>query len=244
MLVLIIGENGSGKSFFLTLMALSVLDKNILANFTIKHPNFQYLQFDDFLNIDDNTDVFIDEAYTWLENRRSNKASNVYISEIKEQKRKTNSTWYVSEQRPHLLDKRFEQFPNVLVECKTRYPIGKSKDDFLYKLTFEENPIPIYKRFPYKEAKLYFQYFDTKEKVEPENKQLLEFYMIKDNPDKLFKKVLSLAKVIENNGLESYKFTHPTMKWKLLEKGIILNYEPYLYLYFKNKYDKLKKEEK
>jgi len=245
MLVLIIGENGSGKTFFMVIMALSVVDKNILANFKIKHPHFRFLEFDDFLNIKDNTDVFIDEAYTWLENRRSNKASNVYISEMKEQKRKTRSTWYVSEQRPNLLDKRFEQFSNVIVECKTRYPIGNSKDDFIYKISFDNLKYPIYKRFPYEQAKQYFHYFDTEEKVPPENKQLLEYNIIKNNPDKLFSKVINLAKIIEKqqNG-KTKAFTHPELKWICLQNKIILQYEPYLYLYFHDKIEKLKNNEK
>lgn len=234
MLVLIIGENGSGKTFFMTICALSQPDKNILANFTIKHPKFKLLEFDNFLNIETNTDVFIDEAYTWLENRRSSKATNVYISEIKEQKRKSDSTWYVSEQRPNMIDKRFENYPNVLVECKPRFPIGHSLDDFVYKITYESPQQVVYKRFPYVEARNYFKFFNTNQKVEPENKQKIEFEIIKQNPDKLMSKVLELVNIIEKDGSIT-EYTHPSLKWCCLKNNIILDYEPFLYLYFKNK---------
>jgi len=246
MLVLIIGENGSGKTFIMTIFALSVLWKNILANYTINHPHFRFLELDDFLHIDDNTDVFIDEAYTWLENRRSSKATNVFITEIKEQKRKTHSTWYVSEQREKMIDLRFERFYNVLIECKTRYPIGNSTQDFLYKITYEDRKYPVYKRFKYESAKKYFNYFDTYEKVPPQNKQLLEYHMIKENPDKLFNKVIEIAKIIEKsfNGNFPHRITHPQMKWICLQNKIILQYEEYLYLYFQNKIEKLKNNEK
>lgn len=234
MLVLIIGENGSGKSFFMVLMALSELKKNILSNFWIKHPHFRYLEFEDFFNIDDDTDVFIDEAYTWLENRRSNKDTNVYISHMKEQKRKTLSTWYVSEQRWNLIDKRFELNPNLIVECKTRYPINYSTEDFHYKLTYEDLPYPIYKTITYEDAYPFFQYFNTKEKVEPENKQKLEFNIIQHKPKKLMNKVLELVKIIEKDD-SILKYTHDSLRWACLKNNIITDYEPFLYLYFQNK---------
>lgn len=241
MLILIIGENGSGKTLFMVLMALSELHKKILANFYIKHPKFKYLEFDDFLNIDDFTNVYIDEAYTWLENRRSMKASNVYISNIKEQKRKTKSTWYVSEQRPEMIDKRFENFANVLVQCKTRYPIGNSKDDFNYKIIYEHPYQVIYKTLLYRDAKEYFDYFNTYEKVEPENKQKIEFEIIKQKPNKLMKKVMELVKIIEKDGSIKPPFTHNLLKWACMKNDIILDYEPFLYLYFDEKI-KLKKK--
>lgn len=234
MLVLIIGENGSGKTFFMVICALSVLSKNIYANFRIEHPNYHYLEIDDFLKIPPNTDVFIDEAYTWLESRRSSKYTNVYISEIKEQKRKTDSTWYITEQRERMIDKRFENYWNVLIECKPRFPIGHSTEDFHYKITFDYPREVVYKSYPYIDAIKYFNYFNTNEKVEPENRQKLEYEMIKSKPKKLIKKVNELAKIIEkNNPMDNY--THPFLKWACLENHIITDYEPWLYLYFKKK---------
>ena len=242
MLVLIIGENGSGKTFIMTVFALSQLKKIPLANFWIKHPLYQLLEFDDFLNIPNNTDVYIDEAYTWLENRRSSKASNVYISEIKEQKRKTNSTWYVSEQRINMIDKRFENHYNVLIECKPRFPIGTSRDDFIYKITYEY-PFQIrYMKFTYNDAIKYFSYFDTNQKVEPENRQKIEYNIIRQNPDKIMEKLLQLVKIIEKED-SIVKYTHPSLKWACLRNNIILEYEPFLYLYFQNKIKKQKLKE-
>lgn len=234
MLVLIIGENGSGKNFIMTIFALSELDKNALSNFWINHPKYMILEIDDFLNIPINTNVFIDEAYTWLENRRSSKFSNVFISEIKEQKRKTNSVWYISEAREKMIDKRFEDYWNVLIECKTRLPIGHSTDDFHYKITFDYPRQVVYKTFLYEDAKQYFSYFNTYQKVEPENKQKIEYEMIKTKPEKLIKKVHELAKIIEtNNPMDNY--THPFLKWACLKNNIIPDYEQWLYIYFKQK---------
>jgi len=238
MLVLIIGENGSGKTLIMVLLALSVLDKNILANFFIKHPNYQKLHLHDFLNIKEGTDVFIDEAYNWLEKRRSSKGTNIYISQIKEQKRKTNSTWYVSEQRERLIDFRFEEHANIVIECKTRYPIGySSTEDFHYKISYEDLSYPVYKTLSYKDAFPYFSMFDTKEIIEPENKQKLEFVMIKDNPDLLFPKVISLGKMMEKTykPVKKKDVSHPIIKWECLKNKIILDYEPYLYIYFQDK---------
>ena len=245
MLVLIIGENGSGKTFIMVLFALSVLHKNILANFEIKHPHYKRLYLHDFLNIKDDTDVFIDEAYTWLEKRRALRLMNVYISHIKEQKRKTNSVWYVSEQREKLIDFRFEEFANVIIQCKTRYPIGHSTDDFHYKIWFEDLDYPVYKMISYEDASKYFTMFDTNEIIEPDNKQKLEFVMIKDNPDLLFPKVIELAKILEKTykPTTNKEITHSIIKWECLKNKIILEYEEYLYLYFKKKIEKLKNEE-
>lgn len=242
MLILIYGEVGSGKSFFMVICVLSDLDTNILANFHINHPKFQLLEFDDFLNIDDKTDVLIDEAYTWLENRRSSKATNVYISHIKEQRRKVDSTWYVSAQHPRMLDRRFEDYPNVIVECKTRYPIGNSTDDFVYKITYENPYQVVYKRFKYENAEKYFEYYNTREIVKPENWQKIEFDTIKQNPVKLVKKVEELVKVIKNDN-DIIEYTHPSLKFGCLKNNIILDYEPFVYLFLNKKSkNKLKKE--
>jgi len=71
MLVLIKGENGSGKTFLMTIFALALKEKNVWANYWVKHPNYKFLEIDDLLHIPNNTDIFIDEADNWLENRRS-----------------------------------------------------------------------------------------------------------------------------------------------------------------------------
>lgn len=237
MLVLIIGENGSGKNLLMVLCMLDLIDKPFKANFHVKHPKFSYLEFDDFLHIDDNTDVYIDEAYTWLESRRSNKASNVYISHMKEQKRKTNSTWYISEARPNLIDKRFEDYANKVIECKSRYPIGNSIDDFVYKIVDNEPFRIFYKRIKYEDAKKYFEYFDTNEKVHIENKQKVEFEIIKQNPKKLLKKVEEIAEIVEKD--ETFvKLTHPALKFVLMKNNILKDYEEFVYYYLKYKEEK------
>jgi len=237
-LVLIIGEIGSGKTLFMVLMALST-DKNILANFHIKHDNFKYLEFDDFLNIPNDADIFIDEAYKWLENRRSSKASNVVISEIKEQRRKTNSTWYVSTQHPNMIDKRFEQYPNVIVQCKSRFPIN-SKKDFVYKISYD-SPFfhTIYRRLYYRDAVKYFDYFDTNEIVAPENKQKIEYDILSKNPEKFFDKVVELSEIIEED-LDIFDYTHTSLKAGCLKHHIHMQYEPYIHSFLNNKI-KLKK---
>lgn len=235
-LVLIKGENGSGKTFIMTMFALAQLNKNILSNYKIEHPQYKKLQLDDLLNISDNTDVFIDEAYNWLESRRSSKSINVFISQIKEQKRKTNSTWYVSEQRPKQIDKRFEEYPNVIITCKTRYPIGSSKDDFVYKIEYDNPYQVVYLTFPYFEARKYFKYFNTKEIIKMHDQDKIEFDMIKNNSDKLLSKIIELAELIKQNNDNNLKYTHDELKWECLQNKIILQYEPFLYLYFKKKY--------
>lgn len=241
MLVLIIGENGSGKTLIMVLIALSDLSRIPLANFTIEHPKWKYLEIDDFLHIKENNDVYIDEAYTWLEKRRSLKYTNLFISDTKEQKRKDKSTWYISEQRENLIDSRFEFNWNIKIECKTRHPIGNSKEDFVWKITYEDFPYPIYKTLSYEEAKPYFKYFNTYEKVPPENKQKIEFEFIKHNPDKLFKKVISIAKQLEKTDLiKNIKFakeiTHDFIFYILMKNGILKDYETYVYTYFKQKF--------
>lgn len=232
MLVLIKGENGSGKTFLMTIFALALKEKNVWANYWVKHPNYKFLEIDDLLHIPNNTDIFIDEAYNWLENRRSGSNLNVFISEIKEQKRKSDSTWYLSEARPKLLDKRFEQFPNVIVQCKTRYPIGHSTEDFVYKFTYDEPYAVVYKTYPYQIAEKYFGFFNTKERTKMHNQDKFEFKLIEQNPPKLMSKIQELAKLLlekDNN----IKYTHDKLKMVCLENGIIKDYEPYLYLYFK-----------
>lgn len=230
MLIFVIGMVGSGKTLFLVIHALSTWWKKIYANFHIKHPKFHFLEIDDFLDLPDNTDVFLDEAYRLLESRRSMDSVNIVISQIKEQRRKTNSYWYLTAQRKDLLDTRFRTNSNLLVECKTRLPIGKSVDDFVYKITDNDLNRVFYQYYSYQDAEPLFSYFNTNEKVPVTNFGKVEYELIKDNPQKIVPKAIEIWNIIKNDINE---ITHHTIKFALFQNKIYHKWEKWVYIYAK-----------
>ncbi|GAH56001.1 unnamed protein product, partial [marine sediment metagenome] len=89
MLIFILGNNGSGKTFILTYFGFK-FDKNIYSNYELKLDNYIPLTINDLLNMDNlqEGNIFLDECYTWLESRTSGNALNLLTSYLIYQKEK------------------------------------------------------------------------------------------------------------------------------------------------------------
>lgn len=219
MLIVILGNYGSGKTLFLTYLA-SKTKRKIFSNFGLKFKNFNSLDVLDLLNLPNNIDVFLDEAYTWLESRLSGKAINRYLSYILLQSRKRTLDIYCTAQLFSTIDVRFRHKSDIIIECH------KFKDGFHYKILNRNTFKRKYFIFPFDKAKKYYEYYDTYEIVEPFEKARLEFSLLQSDTNKLFKKAKQIAKFIKP---KLTKITHDSVKLALMENGFVRDFEPFVY---------------
>jgi len=229
MLIFLLGNNGSGKSFLLVFYATK-FDKNIYSNFKIKIDKYIPLIINDLLNLDklNEGNIFLDEAYTWLESRTSGNALNLLTSYLIYQKRKRHLDIYLTAQMFSSIDKRARYLANIIIECLPR--VNFEKDDFHYIYKDIDTNREMSFMIPYKIAKNYFKYYDTYEIIEPQKKSKLEFNILKDNPNGMLKKIKEISEVIK----PMIKIiTHDSIKTSLLLNGYEIGYEKYIYIYLK-----------
>jgi len=228
MLVIILGNLGSGKTFVMTLLTYS--DKReIWSNYKINRENYKPLGVIDLLNLPDNIILLMDEAYAWIESRVSSSTLNEYLSSILFHTRKTFTDIYLTTPMFSTIDKRFRKQANFIIFCKHRENF--EFDDFNFIFYNVNNNSYGSSSLTYKKAKKYFSLYDTYEKIESFRKRGLEFNILKKYPERLKDYIIELTKLISSkiNG----KITHDIVKDCLLMEGIDLNYEPLIYIRLK-----------
>lgn len=223
MLISLDGNIGSGKTLLLVIIA-TTSKRKIFSNFQLDLPLYNELEVINLVNLENNINVFIDEAYTWLESRTSYKAINRYLSYIIFQSRKRNIDVYITSQMFSTVDIRFREQSNILIHCK------RIDDNFHYYFNIVGSEKMNHFILPLKEGKEYFKLYDTMEIIQPNNKQELEFDLLKQYPNQLLEKVIEISKIIKPN---LKKITHDSIKASLLMNGYNTSYEKYLYLYLK-----------
>ena len=227
MLVVILGAKGSGKTLFATRMAINS-KRDVYANYWIDIENYKPLEIMDFIDLPNNVDVMIDEGYTWLESRTSSFFLNRFLSYILWQSRKRTIDIYLTAQRFRSLDLRFRDESDILVKCKTRLDL--EKDDFKYAILWVAENKEKHFTLSYKDAKKYFDKFDTYEIVEPYTKEQLEFKLLETAPEKRWEKAIEIGDII-GEGIDL--ITHPIIKARLMKFGYDSSYEPLVYVYLK-----------
>jgi len=227
--ILILGNNGSGKTFILTYYATK-FTRNIYSNYKLQLDNYIPLTINDLLDMNrlDEGNLFLDEAYTWLEARTSGNALNLLTSYLIYQQRKRLLDIYLTAQMFSSLDKRIRHLVNIIILCQPR--VNFKKDDFHF--IYQDIDIGIETSFmiPYKIAKNYFEYYNTYEIIEPQNVSRLEFNLLKNNPKRLLEKIKEIAKIVES---QISIITHDSIKTVLLLNGFEIGYEKFLYPYLK-----------
>lgn len=223
MLIAILGNLGSGKTLFLAYLSRK-LKRTIYSNFNLKVKNFKHLKVIDLLNLPNNIEVFLDEAYTWLESRVSSKALNRYLSYILLQSRKRTINIYITMQLFSTVDVRFREQSNIIILCK------KVEDGFNYKIFNRENNCVNSFILPFNKAKECYEYYDTYEIVEPYDKGRLEFQLLQSDTKLLFDVSKKIAIKIRDK-IKNRKYTHNNVKIALISNGFDKNFEPYVYAY-------------
>jgi len=227
--ILVLGNNGSGKTFILTYYATKFIRK-IYSNYKLKLNNYIPLTINDLLDMNklDKGNIFLDEAYTWLEARTSGNALNLLTSYLIYQQRKRTLDIYLTAQMFSSLDKRVRHLVNIIIFCQPR--VNFKKDDFHF--IYQDKDIGIETSFmiTYKIAKNYFEYYNTYEIIEPQNVSRLEFNLLKNNPKRLIEKIKEIAKIVKP---QISIITHDSVKTALLINGYEIGYEKFLYPYLK-----------
>jgi len=232
-LISVIGRVGSGKTLYLVMMAKR-LNRTIYSNFKLNLPNYKPLKLIDIIDLESHVNVFIDEAYAWIDSRTSGKAVNKYCSYVVLQSRKTFTDISVTAQYFSTVDLRFRLASNIIVECKA---IGKQiyenaivPKKFHYTIRNRETNKRSYKEISYIDAIPYFKLYDTYEIVDSADKEALEYHFIRNDSKLLKRKVISIANFIQ---ADIKKLTHDSLKYTMLVNEIPLEYETYVYTYLK-----------
>jgi hypothetical protein len=234
MICWLIGNVGSGKTFLMMLLGLFHTHP-YYANFKIKHTLKRDLKVTDFLDLQDDFDVFIDEAYFLLDCRLSNRDINVLITQIVNERRKTNSIWYISSQYDSIIDTRFRKQSNIIIYCLTRF---YETENFNYIIEVRDLNLFYAFRIPYDNAKEYFQYYDTKELLQPEQKMKMRFNLVKNDGSLLLQESKNIYKMFHNEyikkkGYQMNEIVKDDIEFFCLDNEINTKFVKYVWMVFK-----------
>jgi len=225
MLVIILGNLGSGKTYIMMLLAYQ--DKRqILSNFNIKRKNVKVIDVPDLLDLPDDIVLLMDEAYSWIESRSSLDSLNKYLSSVLFHIRKTNTDIYITTPMYSTIDKRFRNQANYIIFCKHRNNF--ESDDFHFLFYDVNNRTYGISTLKYSEAKKYFHLYDTNEKVESYKKRGLQFNILKKYPERMKEYIKQISK-LANKQLNG-NITHDRVKKFLFDNGIDLGFHSFLYI--------------
>jgi len=156
MLVFVVGPVGSGKTLLLTILACG--SNNPVCNFRVQGStefDIQKLLAGEY----ENCNIFLDEAYLYLESRTSSRQLNRLLSYVLFQSRKRSMNIFLSAQLAYSIDTRFRSMADVVIECEKANPY------FLYHVS---SPHGYHlKRVPFSKALPFFYRYDTMEVVVP-----------------------------------------------------------------------------
>jgi len=231
MLIIVVGNRGSGKTLYLTSVALKS-NRIIYSNFELNIDRYRKVEVVDLLDLPDDIELFLDEGYTWLEARTSMKALNRYLSYIAFQLRKRNLNVFLTAQQFSTLDVRYRDEWDMLIKCE-RIDNGRKRDewDFKYSILHKESLKTSAWRLPFDKAEDYFDMYNTYEVVEPYDKKKLELQILQDAPELFWAKVEKVGNELEPT---LNKITRSSVKVGLLKLGYDKSYCEYVYLYLKD----------
>jgi len=229
-LTIILGPTGAGKTLLATVLAMND-EREVYANYHINHPHFHALEPQHLVAINSPALIIIDEAYAWLESRRSTMDLNLFLGYVMFQKRKRQIEFVLTAQLAGSIDSRFRDMADrIIIAEKThqgfkytiiRPGIAGSK---VWKLSTEA-------------ASKYYGAYDTMEKVDPIDSDMIVNVMpdqsklipeldtiIQDMTTKIPLDRWSLAMVeaycLEHNHPRQYaKMLYGRMKAKALEQA-------------------------
>jgi len=191
MLISIVGDIRTGKTFLMVLFALAT-PKPFYSNIKIKDNKFNELTEKNLISLPDNSDVFIDEAYTWLESRRSGKDRNLLASYILFQSGKLTVNIYLTIQFFKSIDLRFREMTNILIDT-SKDMVNKF---FRYDVYHNHKGVFVFNKtifIPFEKAEKYFSYYDTFEIVRSDLMDKFELDAILNDKDNLFRYIQDLA---------------------------------------------------
>jgi hypothetical protein len=210
------GPVGSGKTLFVV-KGLKNSSLECYSNIKLEIPNYHHLRLIDMLDLPKGINVFIDEGYTILESRTSSKYTNLFLSYIVFQLRKTKRNIFVTVQEVSSIDIRYRRQWDYYIQCERINDSQLDSDlwDFKFVIYDKKKHSRSNWILSYKEAMKVFPFFDTYEIVPVSAKSRITYELLKTEPDQLLMKSLELAKNVKkrlkNVTVESVKFTLMTL---------------------------------
>ena len=173
MLIHALGDVGSGKTLWLTAMALEASQNGyqVYANYHIKIPNFTFIDNPAMLNdLPFGCLVLLDEAYNFIESRRSPADINLYMSYILFQCRKIGIDIIMSDQLEITIDTRYRSMTTWYILCE----LGRRGFEytFIKRATLKAQKPKTF-ILPFRAAESLYPLYDTYERINPIDNDLL-----------------------------------------------------------------------
>jgi len=221
----ITGDLGSGKTILCVELAKQYHNSiPILSNFKIKYPNCNLINPEDLISMKySKAIIFLDEAYTWLESRMSERKLNIYCDYIIFQSRKRGLDVCITAQLLSTIDVRFRNLYNVLViaqktEKRFEYLVIKRS---LFGLKMVNWVLPL------KKAEDLYGKYDTLEVVNPFGiENMVQDVSVLTNPKKANE---TINLIVEDAKNEIELITHATVSDFMLQKGYSQSLESFVY---------------
>lgn len=231
MLIGIFGNIGSGKTLLLTIFALLSNKSQILANYNVKSVKYRSLELIDLIELPDNTDVLIDEAYTWLESRASLSRINLYISYMIFQSRKRSIDFFITAQLESTIDIRFRQLCHVHFLCYNITDTDNNTIAFYYEVYYNQKSLGTFYLYE-QDVREFYSCYDTNEVIEPRNIRKLKIELLSSSIDKLIPFLQGLQdeilKLIKKSEITN-KYTKTAIKSALSTLNIPLRFTDFYY---------------
>lgn len=234
MLTVCLGNLGTGKTLFLTIVGY-YSKKKIITNYKVDFSGREVEEFDirKFIEAEyEDCIILLDEAYVYLESRLSGSHKNRLMSYILFQSRKKNVDMYLSVQLVSTLDKRFRHMSNFYIYAEsdeisyTYLVFNKDTGKVKTIKMLRRRILPFYKMYDTNEVILpdinaiLQQTLSGKEKIY-EAKQIRDGVM-KHYPDMVITKDMVMVYMMEHN-LPMFLLTpvFVVVRLQLREEGLI-----------------------
>ncbi|MHA1341038.1 MAG: hypothetical protein ACTSO2_13780 [Promethearchaeota archaeon] len=215
MLILVLGHMGSGKTLLLTILGY-LTNSRVISNFKLQYPNkkVENLSITQIVNEDfkDKVVILLDEAWLYLDSRRSSSSINQIFSYILFQSRKKNLNFYLTAQLGNSLDVRFRKLADFIVYCENK------RFYFEYVMVNLNNNQYKTIRLPLKNAQKFFKFYNTNETIITDRSKicLLKAMSQKERKDLID----SLVQEYFNSKYKNKKITKYMVKDFLFEQNI------------------------
>ena len=169
-LIQLLGDVGSGKTLLATAFALYE-KRPVYANYKIKIPNYHEMRPEILAKLNIPSLAILDEAYAWIESRRSGKPINTFMSYILFQSRKREIDFILTDQLLGTIDVRFRQMTNYEIHCRHIVDIGFQYT--FYKLSGFTTYQPTTYIMPYSVAEKIYPLYDSWELINPIDDEMI-----------------------------------------------------------------------
>lgn len=129
--IVIVGQKGTGKTALATKLVLTNPEIPSYSNYVIDSPNYRKLDFTILPTLNEQHIVVFDEAYMYLDSRRSIGSIPINLSHLLFQSRKRKSDYILTLQLDSSLDLRFRDLADVYILSELKDAIYDENDEMI-----------------------------------------------------------------------------------------------------------------